>query len=116
MSLLISISKSNLPAIQREFAELRDTIADVDPRIEKELEKIEDSLDEVTPESDKEKLAKPMNKLSRFLEKVADENSSFHKVIKKAKNGIELAQKVGKTYNKLAQWLALPQVPDLFLE
>ena len=26
-----------------------------------------------------------------------------------------IAQKVGKTYNKFAQWLALPQVPDLFL-
>ena len=29
--------------------------------------------------------------------------------------GIETAQKVGKTYNKFAQWLALPVVPDLFL-
>ena len=24
-------------------------------------------------------------------------------------------QKVGKTYNKFAQWLALPTVPDVFL-
>lgn len=35
--------------------------------------------------------------------------------IKGAKKGVEMAQKVGKTYNKFAQWLALPQVPELFL-
>ncbi len=28
---------------------------------------------------------------------------------------IEYAKKVGKTYNKFAQWLALPTVPDVFL-
>jgi len=31
------------------------------------------------------------------------------------KKGTEMAQKVGKTYNKFTQWLAMPQVPDLFL-
>ena len=56
-----------------------------------------------------------MNKMRRFLEKVADENSDFHKAVKGAKKGVELAQKVGKTYNKFAQYLAMPQVPYLFL-
>ena len=35
--------------------------------------------------------------------------------IKLQKKGIEIAQQIGKTYNKFAQWLALPQIPDLFL-
>ncbi len=56
-----------------------------------------------------------MNKMRRFLEKVADEDSDFHAAVKGAKKGVEMAQKVGKTYNKFAQWLALPQVPELFL-
>jgi GTPase SAR1 family protein len=107
--------KVDLPAIQSDFAELKDAIADTNPKLEKELTKIEDTLDEVTPESDKEKLAKPMNKLNRFLKKLADENSDFHKAVRGAKKGVEMAQKIGKTYNKFAQWLALPQVPDLFL-
>ncbi len=107
--------KVDLPAIQDDFAELKDAIADVDPKLKEELNRIEDSLDGVTSESDKEKLAKPMNKMRRFLEKIEDENSDFHKAVKGAKKGIEMAQKIGKTYNKFAQWLALPQVPDLFL-
>lgn len=107
--------KVDLPAIQDDFAELKDTIADVDPKLKEELNRIEDSLDDVTPESEKEKLAKPMNKMRRFLEKIADENSNFHKAVKGAKKGIEMTQKICKTYNKFAQWLALPQVPDLFL-
>ncbi|MCP4611419.1 MAG: GTPase [Planctomycetes bacterium] len=107
--------KVDLPAIQSDFAELKNAIADADPKLEKELNRIEDSLDDVTPESDKDKLAKPMNKMRRFLEKLAVENSDFHKAVKGAKKGIKMAQKVGKTYNKFAQWLALPQVPDLFL-
>jgi len=107
--------KVDLPAIQNDFAELRKAIASINPGLSDELNRIEDSLDEVTPQSDKEKLAKPMNKMRRFLENVSVENSDFHRAIKATKKRVEIAQKVGKTYNKFAQWLAIPQVPDLFL-
>lgn len=107
--------KVDLPAIQNDFAALKELISDVNPKLNEELNRIEDSLDDLTPESEKNKLAKPMNKMRRFLEKLADENSGFHKAVQGAKKGVEMAQKVGKTYNKFAQWLALPQVPDLFL-
>ncbi len=108
--------KVDLPAIQNEFAALKNEIAGANPELKEELNRIEDSLDEVSPKSDEKELAKPMNKMRRFLDKVEDKNSDFHKAIKGAKKGIEMAQKVGKTYNKFAQWLALPQVPDLFLD
>jgi GTPase SAR1 family protein len=107
--------KVDLPAIQDDFAKLKEALADANPKLKEELNRIEDSLDEVSAEDNKKELKKPMNKMRRFLEKVADENSDFHKAIKGAKKSIEMAQKVGKTYNKFAQWLALPQVPDLFL-
>ncbi len=107
--------KIDLPAIQDDYAKLKEAIVDVDPGLIEELNRIEDSLDEVSAENDEKDLKKPMNKMRRFLEKVNDENSDYHKAIKGAKKGIEMAQKVGKTYNKFAQWLALPQVPDLFL-
>ena len=107
--------KVDLPAIQDDFAELKEAIANANPKLEKELDKIQDSLDEVSAEDEKNELKKPMNKMRRFLEKVADEKSDFHKAIKGAKKGIEMAQKVGKTYNKFAPWLGLLPVPDLFL-
>jgi len=91
--------KVDLPAIQNEFAKLKNEIAGKNPKLKEELNRIEDSLDEVTSESGKKELAKPMNKMRRFLEKVEDKNSDLHKAIKGAKKGIEMAQKVGKTYN-----------------
>jgi internalin A len=44
-----------------------------------------------------------------------DPNSDYTKVIKGTQKGIELAQKVARSYNKFAQWLAMAQVTDLFL-
>ncbi len=107
--------KVDLPAIQDVFADLRESMVDADPGLEKSLDRLEDSLDAITPESDKKELAGPMNKMRRFLEKVGNEDSDLHKAIRGTKKGIEMAQKVGKTYNKFADWLALPHVPDLLL-
>ena len=47
---------------------------------------------------------------------MGDEKSDLNKILGGAKKGVETLQKVGKTYNKIAQWLALPQVPDLLLK
>ncbi len=107
--------KVDLPAIQDGFAFLREVLAEADPALEPGLARIEDNLDAIPPGSDKKELVGPMNKMRRFLEKDGDEESDLHKAIKGTKKGIEMAQKVGKTYNKFAQWLALPQVPDLLL-
>ena len=105
----------DLPVIQSDFAELKDILIEADPNLERKLNEIGDSLDEVNADTEKEKLNKPFNKMRRFLEKVYDENSDYHKIISGTKEGIRLVQKVGKTYNGFAKWLALPQVPELFL-
>jgi internalin A len=105
----------DLPQIQTEFDNLKDELEDLDPKITSDLDKIQDSLDELSPNSDREKLVKPLNKLYRFLDKLNDPDSNYNKVITGTQKGIEYAQKLGKTYNKFAQWLAMPQVPDLFL-
>ncbi|HET8686317.1 MAG TPA: hypothetical protein VFM18_06595, partial [Methanosarcina sp.] len=107
--------KIDLPIIQTEFDNLKDELENLDPKIDSDLDKIQDSLDELSPNSNQEKLIKPLNKLNRFLVKLSDPDSNYNKVIKGTEKGIELAQKLGRTYNKFAQWLAMPQVPDLFL-
>ncbi|OEU63639.1 MAG: hypothetical protein BBJ57_05215 [Desulfobacterales bacterium PC51MH44] len=107
--------KVELPAMQDDFSELKEALVAANPQYAGELEKIEDSLDEIDVHDDKSKFNKPMSKMRRLLNKIADENSDIHKAVKGVKKGVEIAQKVGKTYNKFAQWLALPQVPDLFL-
>lgn len=106
---------TGLPSIQFDFSELRNILGKARPELIEELNRIEDSLDEVSATSDKEKLKKPFNKLGRFLNKLGDENSDINKILKGTQSGIELAQKIGKTYNQFAQLLALPRVPEIFL-
>jgi small GTP-binding protein len=110
--------KVDLPTIQTEFADLKDLMleSNQDPNLGRKLKEIGDSLDEVTAETEKEKLNKPLNKVGRFLKELEDKNSKYHKIVSGTKKGIAVAQKLGKTYNKFAQWIpALPVVPDLFL-
>lgn len=109
------VVKVHLPAIQRDFDELKDILTKKNPELRKDLEEISGRLDDVGPQSEKDNLYKPMNKLHRFLEQLKNRNSKYYKIIKGTKRSVELAQKIAKTYNKIAQWLALPQVPDLLL-
>ncbi len=104
----------DLPAIQNDFAALSQLMGNADPNLKEEVQRIEDGLDEVSAEDNKKELKKPMNKMKRFLEKVADENSDYHKAIKGVENVITLVRKVTKLYNKFAPWLSLPKVPDVF--
>jgi len=54
-------------------------------------------------------------KLRRIVEDLGDDKSTLGKTIKGMKHGVEIAQDIGKQYNKIAQWLGMPQVPGLFL-
>ncbi|HLP45809.1 MAG TPA: hypothetical protein VK469_07685, partial [Candidatus Kapabacteria bacterium] len=115
--------KVDLPALKTDFFKLKEELEEMaanNPALAKstelaELAKVEDGLDELTLEAEKKELAKPLNKLGRLLEKMGDKDSKMSKILDGTKKGVELAQKVGRTYNKFAQWLALPQVPDIIL-
>ncbi len=104
-----------LPLIQADFDDLKEEVENLNSKLDSDLDKFQDSLDELSPNSDKEKLVKPLNKLNRFLIKLSDPNSNYSKAIRGTEKGIEYAQKLGRTDNKFAQWLAMPQIPDLFL-
>ena len=107
-----------LPDMQDYFVALKEEMERStlkDSEVSKQLEKMEDALYDLTLESDKKELRKPMGKLRTFLKNLGDEDSTLRKVVDGTEKGIELAQKVGKTYNKFAKWLALPQVPDALL-
>lgn len=51
----------------------------------------------------------------RLLDQINDPDSLLNKTISASKKGVAACQKVGKIYNKFAQWLGMPQVPDIFL-
>lgn len=56
------------------------------------------------------------DRLKLLIDKLSDENSSLHKTIKGLEYGVEKAQEIAEGYNKIAQWLGLPQVPKPFLK
>ncbi|MDQ1354183.1 MAG: internalin, partial [Acidobacteriota bacterium] len=113
--------KVDLPALKTDFFKLKEELEEMaanNPALAKELAvlaKVEDGLDGLTMKAKEKELAKPLNKLGRLLEKMGDKDSKLSKILEGTKKGVELAQKVGRTYNKFAQWLALPQVPDIIL-
>jgi len=112
----IDVKIDTFHEIQSDFEILEDLLIGLNPKFEKKLDKIGGSLDKVSADSENEKLVEPLTKLGRFLGKLGDENSEYSKIISGSKKGIEIAQKLGKNYNKFAQWIpALPVVPDLIL-
>ncbi|MCP4148337.1 MAG: hypothetical protein GY757_11355, partial [bacterium] len=108
--------KVELPAIQENFADLKKLLVNQNAGLRDELKELEDSLDNLHPAGNKESMTGPMNKLFRFLKKLGDEDSEYGKLIAGAEKGVQYAQKLGKGYNNVAQWLALPQIPDLLLK
>ncbi|MCX6582162.1 MAG: AAA family ATPase [Candidatus Aminicenantes bacterium] len=102
----------DLQTLKSDFFKLKDALDGVkkDAKLKEELKKIEDSLDELSLEPEKDKLVKPLNKVDRLLEQMVDEKSRWSKVLKEAQKGIGLAWKLGRTYNKFAQWLTLPLI------
>jgi hypothetical protein len=95
--------KVELPALQKDFRELKREVADLDDELKKELVDVENELLEITPNSEQGKINKAINKISGFMDDLSDKESRFSKLISKTKKGIEAAQKLGKTYNKFAQ-------------
>ncbi|MCK4766352.1 MAG: hypothetical protein KAW12_29425 [Candidatus Aminicenantes bacterium] len=104
-----------LPNLQGDFEKLKDLLAAANPGLKEKLDKIGDSLDELGPGSDKEKFNKPLNKLGRFIKDLDDRETPLGKTVSGLKKAVDLGQKIGRSYNKIGQWLALPHVPDVLL-
>jgi internalin A len=107
--------KIDLPQIQTEFNKLNKEIRNLNPELKSELDEIQGSLDEVSANSETERLNKPLNKVRRLLEELNDPDSNYNKVITGTEKGIEYAQKIGRTYNKIAPLFGMPKVPEPLL-
>ncbi len=83
-----------------------------------ELEEAIEILEEIKEGADKKEVKKKgiVKKLRRIIEDLGDEDSTIHKTIEGVKNGVSIAQDIAAEYNKLAEWLLLPQVPKPFLK
>jgi len=101
--------------IQGSLNELREQLQTGSEEAET-IQDLQDSLDQIDQSKSPEEVAKSsaMSKFIRFLEDVEKAESTAGKVIKTTKDGIDIARRLAKTYNDIAQWCGLPQVPKPF--
>lgn len=107
-----------IPRLQTELLQTKLNIPDdASTNIKAELDSIDQELMEqptITDVTDVNKV--PLKKIKRLFDQLTEDDSELNSLIKKSKKFKETIQKLGKTYNKIAQWTALPVIPDLLLE
>lgn len=104
-----------LPNLQQGIFELKNN-DELPEDIKKEIITIDDELLDIEPEDAENTDKKPFKRIKRIFDQLSDEKSTFNETVKKSKKLKDSLQKLGKSYNKFAQWLALPVIPDLLLE
>jgi GTPase SAR1 family protein len=82
-----------------------------------ELENTAKALEQIEQCENKDEIKKKgiANRLKRIIDEFSNGESTLNKAVKGIKNGVSIAQDIGKGYNDVAQWLGLPQIPRPFL-
>jgi len=112
----ISIDLSlELPNLKDIVQQLKND-EEVPVELKNEIQTIDTELLDVEPDDAESIDKKPLKRIKRIFEQLTEEDSSLNKAVHKSKQLKEKIQKLGKSYNKFAQWLALPVIPDLLLE
>jgi Leucine-rich repeat (LRR) protein len=107
-----------MQSLQSEFLNFKNEISSqLSEGQLKEIELIDKDLlnvDETTNEPEKvEKTS--FKRLKRLIEQINNPESDWNKAISGTKKGINLLQKIGKQYNKIAPWIAIPSIPEQLL-
>ncbi|MBE7171945.1 MAG: glutamate synthase large subunit [Williamsia sp.] len=101
--------------LQKEFLNLKSELIKIAPEVTHEVNKIDDELMEVDNNNEKSLKKSTLSKIKRLYDAINNEDSSLNQAVKASKKCLKTLQDLGKTYNKFAQWLMLPQVPTVFL-
>jgi hypothetical protein len=108
--------KQDLHKLQSDILALKSELTKDTPEIIKEEIKLIDNELLETSQDPLEVNQKPFIRIKRIFDQLTDDKSEFNKVIEKSKKLKSSLQKVGKTYNKVAEWIALPVIPKALLE
>ncbi|MBN1349315.1 hypothetical protein JXJ21_07895, partial [candidate division KSB1 bacterium] len=87
-------------------------------RIRKELEKAETAfseLEQAASEGKKELPEGTKGRIADFIDTLSDENSRINKALKLVSKGADKVQKLGRFYNNVAPYFALPSIPPILL-
>lgn len=82
----------------------------------KEVNDVNDALESIKGATKKEDIPpSAIKRLGNLIERLNNPASSERKVITGLKQGVTIMQKIGKSYNSIAQWFGLAQIPVVFL-
>ena len=81
-----------------------------------ELQEVEKAIDAIKNETNPNvvKHSSAMSKFGDFIKKFSGENDKVDKAFEIGKKGWETFKQLAGTYNSIAQWCGLPQVPTIF--
>ncbi|MBD3218358.1 MAG: hypothetical protein GF310_08780, partial [candidate division Zixibacteria bacterium] len=114
--------------VQGLFGNLKDDILDEaeiefddekeKKRLRKELDKAEKAiaeLEKASSEGKKEIGEATKSRLGEFIDSLSDKNSRINKALKLVSKGTKKVQELGKTYNKIAPYFGIPNIPPILL-
>lgn len=93
--------------------ELKEKLGSQSEELDAQLKKVAAALEKLEKSETKEDIQKSgtMNKLRRFLEECQDPESSTGKMLSGVKYAAGIVKELAGKYNKIAKWVALPQLP-----
>lgn len=118
--LQIKVIKSDIDKLKVEVETIETEENDFEPEIVQntvqQLSELSEQVAEVEflDQGSDEKPA-ILSKVGDFLSSLTDPESKTGKIIEGVKGGVAIAQDLARSYNSVAEWVGLPQVPRLFL-
>lgn len=105
--------KDLINSLYGDFNDLKDEVGEEFEEFNVHFEKIQKALDTLTQSNTKEDIVKSgaMKKIERFLNECSDSHSKTGKILAGIKYSSKIITDLAKKYNKLAKYLALPNIP-----
>lgn len=99
--------------MQGSLNELKDDVGAESGELDGQLQRVTDALEKLENCQSKEDIRKSgmMNRVRRFLEECGDPDSQTGKMLAGVKYAGQIVKELAGKYNKIAKWVALPQLP-----
>ncbi|NQX38417.1 Leucine rich repeat-containing protein [Pedobacter steynii] len=110
--------KVDFPVLQNELLKFKEEIfKHLNEEQKKELEIIDAELLDIDENIESPEAIKkaPFKRVKRIIEQINDPDSDWAKTISASKKGLDFLQSMGRSYNKIAPWLVLPSIPEVFV-
>lgn len=105
--------KNLINGLHGDFNDLKDEVQDESPEFNEECDKVSKALEKLDSSESKDDIIKSgaMKKIERFLAECHNQETKIGKLLVGIKNAAGIVKDLATKYNKIARWVALPQLP-----